>query len=55
MVTSNITDLYCNIPHEHGKQAVTFKIEKYLETLHPRFSKNFILDDIELTLNNISF
>ena len=49
------TNLYSNIDHELGKQAILFWIEKYSETLHPRFNKKFITDDIELILNNNFF
>ena len=51
MVTFDITNLYSNILHELGKQAISFWIEKYPETLNPTF--NF--DGIKLTLNNNSF
>ena len=55
MVTFDITNLYSNIPHELGKQAISFLIDKYPETLHPRFDKQFITDGIELILDNNSF
>ena len=42
-------------PHELGKQAISFLIDKYPDTLHPRFSKTFIIDGIEIILNNNSF
>ena len=47
MVTFGVTNLYSNIPHELGKQAILFWIEKYQGILHPRFKKRIITDDIE--------
>ena len=55
MVTFDITKLYSNIPYELGKQAISFLIEKYLGSLHPRFNKKWITDGIALILNNNSF
>ena len=55
MVTFDDKNLYSNIPHEYGKQAISFWIWKYTETLHPRFNKKFITDGIELILNDNSF
>ena len=37
--TFDVTNLYSNIPHELGKQANSFWIDKYPDTLHPRFNK----------------
>ena len=55
MIIFDLTNLYSNILHELGKQAISFCIEKYPETLHPRFNKKLITDGIELILNNNSF
>ena len=46
---------YSNILHELGKQAISFRIEKYPETLYPRFNKKITIDGIKLILNNNSF
>ena len=43
-VTFDATNLYCSIHLELEKQAALFWIEKYSETLHPRFNKNIITD-----------
>ena len=53
--TFDITNLYSNIPHELGKQAISFWIDKYPDTLHPRFNKKFIIEGKEIILNNNSF
>ena len=54
MVTVDFTNLYNNISHKLGIQAI-FWIKKYPETQHPRFSKIYTTDGIELILNNNSF
>ena len=54
-VTFNITNLYSNILHELGKEAISFWIDKYPNTLHPSFNKKCIIEGIEVILNNNSF
>ena len=55
VVTFDVTNQYSNIPHELGKQTISFWIDTYSETLQSRFNKWFIIDDIELIPNNNSF
>ena len=55
IATFDVTNQHSNIPHELGKQAISYWIEKYPDTLHPRFKKNFITETIEIILNNNSF
>ena len=55
IATFDVTNLYSNIPHELGKQAISFWIDKHPDTLHPRFNKNLIIEGIEIILNNNSF
>ena len=43
------------MPQKLEKQVIWFRIEKYQETLKPRFNKAFIPDSIKLTLNSKSF
>ena len=52
MITFDVPNLYSNISYELGKQAITFRIEKYPEILYPRFNKKLMTDSIELILNN---
>ena len=52
MVTFDVTKLYSSIPHKLGKQANSFWIEKYPETLYPIFNKYFITEGIEIILYN---
>ena len=49
------TNLYGNLFHELGKQAISFWFDKYPDTLHPRFSKKMIIQGIDITLHNNSF
>ena len=44
--------LYSNIPHDLGIEAVNYWIDKYPDTRHSRFSKDFILDGMKLILEN---
>ena len=39
MVTFDVKNLYINISYELGKQTISFLIEKYPETFHPRLNK----------------
>ena len=55
MVKFDVINLYCNIPLKLGKQAILFWIEKYPGTLHLRFNKILVTDDIEQIMNNNSF
>ena len=55
LVSFDIESLYSNIPHALGLEAVDYWLEKYPETLNPRFTKEFILDGIKLILENNIF
>ena len=55
VVTFDVTNLYCNIPYELGKQAISIWINKYPDTSHPRFRKKIIIEDIEIILSNYVF
>ena len=48
IATFDVTNLYSNIPHELGKQTISFWIDKYPDTLHPRFYKKIIIEGIEI-------
>ena len=39
MVSLDVTNLYSYMPYNLGKQAISFWIEKYPETLHQIFNK----------------
>ena len=51
IVTCDVTNLYCNITHELGKQAISFGIDKYPDTLHIEI----ILNNNSFQLNNINY
>ena len=55
MVSFDVTEIYGNVPHELGKQAISFWIENYQKHYTQDLSKKFITDGIELILNNNSF
>ena len=52
IVTFDITNLYNNITHELRKEAFAFLIDNYPHSLHPRFNNIFIIEGIEIILNN---
>ena len=54
LMVTFVTNLYSDFPLELGKRNILFSIEKYPETLHPRFNKKMFTDRIELILNNNS-
>lgn len=53
--TFDITSLYSNISNELGREAIHYWIQTYPQTLHPRFNSDFILDSIQLVLENNAF
>ena len=55
LASFDIEGLYSNIPHELGLKAVKYWLEKYPEEMKNRFSKNFILEAIQLILENNTF
>ena len=52
LLTFDVKSLYTNIAHTYGLEAINFWIEKHQESLHPRFTKQFILDSIKVILEN---
>ena len=44
--------LYSNIPQEYGLVATEWWLDKFLESLHPRVSKEFFLESIKFILEN---
>ena len=49
--------LYSNIPHEYGLEAIEYWLDKFPESLNPRFSKEFLLESVKFILenNNLNF
>lgn len=55
LVSFDVENLYSNIPHELGIEAITFWLKKYPQELPNRISKEFVLDGIKFILENNSF
>lgn len=55
LLTFDVTSLYTNIPHESGITAVKYWLERNRSGIPDRFENNFILDAIQLILENNSF
>jgi hypothetical protein len=55
LVSFDIINLYSNIPHDLGLEALTYWLDKSPELINDRFSKEFILEGIALILNNNIF
>ena len=55
LASFDVESLYSNIPHELGIEAIKYWLEKHPQEIPNRFSKDFILEGIELILKNNSF
>ena len=55
LVSFDVENLYTNIPHKLGIEAIQFWLEKYPEELPSRIDKNFILEGIKFILENNYF
>ena len=55
LVSFDVVNLYSNIPHNLGIEAISFWLNKYRKELPNRISKEFVLDGIKLILENNSF
>ena len=55
LASFDVESLYTNIPHELGIEAINYWLNKYPHEIQNRFSKEFILEGIELILKNNSF
>ena len=55
--TFHIVGLYSNIPHEYGPEAIEYWLDKFPESLHPRFAKECVLESVKSILenNNLNF
>ena len=52
LVTFDVKSLYTSIPHNYGLEAINFWIDKYPNSLHSRFSKEFILESTKFIFEN---
>lgn len=55
LVSFDVTSLYTNIPHELGYEAITYWLEKHPELINQRFPKEFILEGLQVILENNTF
>ena len=57
LTTFDTVGLYSNIPHEYGLEAIEYWLDKFAESLHPRFPKEFVLESVKFILenNNLNF
>jgi len=54
IVTFDVKSLYTSIPHDLGLKAVDYFLTTFNNELHPRFSKQFILESVNFILKNNS-
>ena len=55
LVSFDVVNLYTNISHELGIEAINSWLSKYPELIHDRFTKEFILESTKLILENNNF
>ena len=53
-VSFDVVNLYTNIPHDYGVEAITYWLEKYND-LPERIDKNFVIDGLKFILENNFF
>ena len=52
--TFNIVRFYIIIPHDLELKVINYRINPYLENLHPWFKKEFVIEPEEFSLRNNS-
>lgn len=55
IITADIKAMYPNIDRKLGIRAIKYFLINYPSLLHPRFNKDFVIEAIELILQNSSF
>lgn len=55
LVSFDVTSLYTNIPHELGIEAIKYWLEKHPEVINQRFPKEFIIEGLQVILENNTF
>ena len=55
LVSFDVSSLYTSIPHELGIEAITYFMEKFPNTMDPRFTKECILEATNFVLKNNTF
>ena len=52
LVTFDVVNLYTNIPHTFGLEALDYWLENHSESLHARFNKEFVSECAKFILQN---
>ena len=52
LVTFDVVNLYTNMPHTFGLEALDYWLENHPESLHARFNKEFVLECAKFILQN---
>ena len=52
ILTFDVVNLYTNIPHTFGLEALDYWLENHPESLHARFNKEFVLEFANFMLQN---
>ena len=57
LTTFDIVGLHSNILHQYDLEAIEYWLDKFPQSLHPRFSKEFVLESVKFILenNNLNF
>ncbi|XP_014776090.1 uncharacterized protein LOC106873295 [Octopus bimaculoides] len=55
MVTFDVINLYTNIPHNYGTEAIWSWLDKYPEEIPERINKDFIIQSLRFVLQNNQF
>ncbi|XP_029648933.1 uncharacterized protein LOC115222773 [Octopus sinensis] len=55
LVSFDVVNLYTNIPHDYGIEAITFRLEKYPEAIPGRINHSFIIEALKFILLNNFF
>ena len=54
--TYDVVGLYSNIPHRYGLKAIEYWLDKFPESLYPKFPKEFALESVKFILeSNLKF
>ena len=55
LTTFDVINLYSNIPHDLGLEAIAFWLQSNELTINSRFNKNFIINGLKIILENNTF
>ena len=55
LASFDVMNLYSNIPHDFGLEAIKYWLDSYPEEIPERVSKDFIMDSLQFILENNYF